>query len=187
MDTLSAEQVVGIYQLATECQALGAELAKQFQNLSRLEVVHHAMVHKTINVGCMAYNVSFSMIAANQPDRDYEKFLHQVHAEADQAWKDMNDVIFSHQLRYDSQLVTFISTAERTLQAKWNEIWIHVHSLAEAAGLYHEVCLTLALQILDKLPTLPLDLSYHTAIPRMLAYCLESYAFQAWSTTGDRD
>ena len=57
----------------------------------------------------------------------------------------------------------------------------------EAAGLPNKACLTLVLQILDKLPTLPLDFSYHTTIPRMLAYCLESYAFQAWSTTGDRD
>ena len=36
MDILSTEQVAEIYQLATECQALGAELAKQFQNLSGL-------------------------------------------------------------------------------------------------------------------------------------------------------
>ena len=59
--------------------------------------------------------------------------------------------------------------------------------IVEVAGLPNKACLTLALQILDKLPTLPLDLSYCTAIPRMLAYCPESYAFQAWSTAGDRD
>ena len=45
----------------------------------------------------------------------------------------------------------------------------------------------LALQILDKLSTLPLDLFYCTAIPRMLAYCPESYAFQAWSTARNGD
>ena len=49
----------------------------------------------------------------------------------------------------------------------------------------NKACLTLALQILGKLPTLPLDLPYCTGIPRILAYCLESYAFQAWSTVGD--
>ena len=59
--------------------------------------------------------------------------------------------------------------------------------MMEAAGIPNKACLTLALQILDKLPTLPLDLSYCTAIPRILAYCLESYAFQAYSATGDRD
>ena len=39
MDTLSAEQAAEIYQLAAECQALGSELTKQFQNLSGLEWV----------------------------------------------------------------------------------------------------------------------------------------------------
>ena len=187
MDTLSAEQAAEIYQLATKCQALDPELAKQFQNLSGLEAMHQAMAHETINVGHMAHNAAFSMITANQPDRDCEKFLCQFHAEADQAWKDMNDIIFSHQLRYDSQLVAFISTAEGTLQAKWDEIWSHILSLTEVACLPHVACPTLASQILDKLPTLPLDLSYHTAISRMLACCPESYAFQAWSITGDRD
>ena len=44
MDTLSARQMAEIYQLATECQAQGAELTKQFQNLSRLEAMHRTMV-----------------------------------------------------------------------------------------------------------------------------------------------
>ena len=171
-DTLSTEQVVGIYQIATKCQALGVELAKQFQNLSGLEAVHCAMVqataHETINAGHMAHNAAFSTDTANQMDKDCKKSLCQLHAGADQAWKDTNDVIFSHQLRYDSKLVAFISTAEGTLQAKWDENWRCVHNLADAASLPHEACLTLALQILDKLPTIPLDLSYHTAISMML-------------------
>ena len=79
-DTLSAEQVVGIYQLATKYQALGGELTKQFQNLSWLEAMHctavQAMAHETINALCMAHNVA-STVKANQPDRDCEKFLCQ--------------------------------------------------------------------------------------------------------------
>ena len=63
----------------------------------------------------------------------------------------------------------------------------HVHSITEAAGLPNKARLTMALLILDKLPTLPLDLSYCIAITRMLAYCLESCAFQAWRVTGDGD
>ena len=78
MDILSTGQAVEIYQLATECQALGMELTKQFQNLSRLETMHHAVAqataHKTINAGHMAHNATFSTIAANQPDGDHEEF-----------------------------------------------------------------------------------------------------------------
>ena len=191
MDTLSARQAAEIYKLATECQAWGMELTKQFQNLSRLEAVHHATAqataHETINAGRMVHNAPFSTITANQPDTDCKEFLCQFHTEADQAWKDTNDAIFSHQLKYDAQLAAFITTAEGTPQAKQDEIWSHIHSITEAAGLPNKACLSLALKILEKLPTVPLDLSYHTAIPRMLAYCLESYAFQAWSTTGDGD
>ena len=177
MDTLSTRQAVEIYQLATECQALGAELAKQFQNLSRLEAIHHAAAqataHETINARRMAHNAAFSAITTNQPDADHEEFLHQFHAEADQAWKDTNDIIFSHQLKYDAQLAAFITTAEGTLQAKQDEIWSHIHSIMEAAGLPNKACLSLALQILEKLPTLPLDLSFCTGLlPRVL--CLPS-------------
>ena len=120
-DTFSAGQAAEIYQLATECQALGMELAKQFQNLSGLEAEHcataHATAHETINAGCIAHNAAFSTSTANQPDGDREKFLHQFCAEANQVWKDTNDIIFSHQLKYDVQLVAFITTAEGTLQA----------------------------------------------------------------------
>ena len=123
MDTLSARQDTEIYQLATECQALGAELTKQFQNLSGLEAVHcptaQATAHETINARCMAHNAAFSAITTNQPDVDCKEFLHQFHAEADQAWKDTNDIIFSH---HDAQLAAFITTAEGTLQAKQDEI-----------------------------------------------------------------
>ena len=78
--------MVEIYQLPTECQVLGAELAKQFQNLSGLEAIHcaggQAMAHETINVGHMAHNAAFSTITTNQPEGDHEKLLCQFHAEA---------------------------------------------------------------------------------------------------------
>ena len=86
MDALSARQVVEIYQLATECQALGVELTKQFQNLSGLEAMHCTMAqtiaHETINARHMACNAAFSTITVNQPDGDHEKFPHQFCTEA---------------------------------------------------------------------------------------------------------
>ena len=167
--------------IASSGAALGAELTKQFQNLSELEAVHHTMAqataHETINARYMAHNASFSTVTANQPDADCKEFLCQFCVGANQAWKDMNDIIFSHQLKYGAQLVAFITTAEGTIQAKWDEIWSCIHSITEAAGLPNKACLSLALKIQEKLPTLPLDLSYHTAIPSMLAYCPDSYAF----------
>ena len=81
-----------------------------------------ATAHETINARCMTHNAAFSAITANQPDGDREEFLCQFFTEADQTWKDTNDVIFSHQLNYDAQLVAFITTAEGTLMAKWDKI-----------------------------------------------------------------
>ena len=52
--------------------------------------------------------------ALSQPEGDHEKFLHKFHTEADQVWKDRNEIIFSYQLKYDAQLVAFITTVDGT-------------------------------------------------------------------------
>ena len=107
MDTLSAEQAAEIYQHTAKCQALGFKLAKQFQNLSRLEAVHHATAqaaaHKTINVGCMACSAAFGIATATQTDEEHESYMCRFHTEANQAWKDASEVVFSHLLKYDTQ------------------------------------------------------------------------------------
>ena len=91
--------------------------------------------------------------------------------------EDTNDLVFNHQLCYDGQLMAFISNAERALQEKWDEVWECVHRLTDVAGVSHDACLGLTLQVLDKLPTIPIDLFYHTLIPKMLAYSPETYAY----------
>ena len=85
--------------------------------------MHHSMAqataHETINVGWMAQNTAFSILPDDQTqDKKHEETLQQLHAEADNAWKDTNDLVFNHQLHYDGQLVAFISNTERTLQEK---------------------------------------------------------------------
>ena len=113
--------------------------------------------------------------------------MRRLHAEANQAWKDANEVIFLHLLKYDTQLAAFISAAEGTLQAKHDEIWRHIHSLMDTANIPHRICLPLALQTLDQLPAIPWEFSYHAGIPLMFTYGPESYDFQTWSTGGDGD
>ena len=66
--SLNPEQSAEVFYLGAECQTMGTQLAKQFQILSRLEAMHHAMAqataHKTINQGWVersaAYNVLLS-------------------------------------------------------------------------------------------------------------------------------
>ena len=82
------------------------------------------------------------------------------------------------------QLAAFISNAERSPQEKWDKVWEQVCRLTDMAGVSHDACLDLTLQVLDKLPTIPIDLSYCTPIPMMLAYGSESYAYQTWHEDG---
>ena len=147
-----------------------------------------ATAHETINVGQMAQNVAHSILPEGWTlDKKHEETLQQLCAKADKAWKDTNDLVFNHQLCYDGELLAFISNAERTLQEKWDEVWGCVHKLVDIAGVPHNTCLILALQVLNKLPTVPIDFSYHTPIPMMLAYGPESDANQTWCKDGGRN
>ena len=66
--SLTPEQSAEVFCLGTKCQVMGTQLAKQFQQLSGLEAMYHAMVqaiaHETINRGhverSMAYNILLS-------------------------------------------------------------------------------------------------------------------------------
>ena len=68
MQTLNAKQFMEIFNLVVECQALSTDLAKQFQKLLGLEVMHHAVAqataHKTINAGQLAWDVVYSASSA---------------------------------------------------------------------------------------------------------------------------
>ena len=59
----------------------------------------------------MAWNTAYSILPGNQAsDKKCEETLQWLHMEANQAWKDTNNVVYNHQLRYDSELMAFIST-----------------------------------------------------------------------------
>ena len=133
----------------------------------------------------MDHSATFGVATATQTDKEHESSLRRLHTETNQAWKDTNEVTFSHLLKYDTQLAAFIPAAEGTLQAKHDEIWRHIHSLMDTANVPHRICLPLALQTLDQLPAIPWDLSYHAGIPVMFAYGQESYDFQTWSSARD--
>ena len=101
--TLNAEQSKEIYNLVVKCQALGTELVKQSQTLSRLEAMHctvaQVTAHETINVGQMAQNAAYSILPDDQAsDKKHEETPQQLCTEADKAWKDTNNVVFNHQL-----------------------------------------------------------------------------------------
>ena len=140
-----------------------------------------ATAHETINRGHMERGVAYNILMGeNTPDKKHEKTLHKLCREADQARKDTNNVVFDHRLRYNSQLAGFITSTKGTLQAKQDEVWEHMQSPVDTVGMPQEICLCLALQVLELLTTIPLDIFFHAPFPMMLAYSLESYSSQAW-------
>ena len=116
-----------------------------------------------------------------------KRIWQQLTVEADQAWKDTNNVLLSHQLRYNAELTEFITETERTLQAKCMEIWGHVTCIAETTHLSPEAGLHLTLHIVGSLPTTPVNLCFCGVIPMLLAYCPESYSLQTWDPEWDGD
>ena len=91
-----------------------------------------ATAHETINAGHMAHEAAGIQNVPNPDVGGHKRIWQQLTTEADQVWKDTNDVLLSHQLRYDAELVEFIAETERTLWAKRMEIWGCVICIAES-------------------------------------------------------
>ena len=152
LDPLNAKQATAIFQLATEWQTLGSELAKWFQTLCRLEASHHvaaqATAHEIVLSRHQAHSAAYGVATATQQAEQQESTLCRLCEEANKAWKDTNDVIFSHLLKYDSELATFLDSAEDILKNKCDEIWRRIQSLVETTNCSPQTSLSLVLEIL---------------------------------------
>ena len=137
-----------------------------------------ATTHETVLSGCQACSTAYGVATATQQAEQRESTLQGLCKEANKAWKDDNDIIFSHLLKYDSELANFLNSAEDTLRNKRDEIWRCVHSLTKTTNCSPQTGLSLALQILHWLSSIPWDFSYHVGIPMMFAYGPELYELQ---------
>ena len=113
---LTVDQATSLFGLASKCQALGVRLAKDFQTLSGLEVIHRnsvqGTVHEKLTLGRSACEAAYTAIPRdNIMDAEHEATTRCLHSEADAAWKKM----YNHQLEYDQQLSDFLKEAEATL------------------------------------------------------------------------
>ena len=117
---LTINQANSLFKLAVECQVLGVKLAKQFQVLSGLEAMHHnsiqGMVHETLTLGHSAWEATYLAILRDRvSEAECEATTHHLCSEADAAWKEMHEVMYSHQLQYDQHLSTFLTDAKMAL------------------------------------------------------------------------
>ena len=89
-------------------------------------------------------------------------------------------MMYNHQLQYDQQLATFLTEAKTALNDMRGEVWNTVHTLAENEGMTFDACLGTALQVLNLLPQILIDISFQTQIPLTIAYCPESSIYRRW-------
>ena len=101
---------------------------------------------------CQACSTAYGAAAVTQQAEQWELTLHRLYEEANKAWK---DVIFSHLLKYDSELANFLNSVEDTLKNKLIENWGYVQNLMEATNCSPQTALSLVLQTLHWLPSIP--------------------------------
>ena len=92
----------------------------------------------------------------------------------------MHEVMYNHQLHYDGQLATFLADAETVLNDMRAKVWDAICTLVESESIMYDACLGLALQVLNLLPQIPIDILFHTQIPLTITYCPESSVYRKW-------
>ena len=182
---LTIDQANSIFKLAAECQVLGVKLAKEFKVLSGLQAMHcnsiQGMVHETLTLGHSAPEATYSAILRDGVSKaECEDMTRHLCSEADATWKEMHEVMYNNQLQYDQQLSTFLTDTETTLNNMRGDIWATIHALAENEGITLDACLGLALQVLNLLLQIPIDILFQTQIPLTIAYYLESSIYRRW-------
>ena len=103
---LTIDQTNSIFSLASECQALGVRLAKEFQVLSGLEAIHcnsiQGTAHETLTLGHSTQEAAYSAILWDDiTEAEREATTCHLCSEADATWKEMHKVMYNHQLKYD--------------------------------------------------------------------------------------
>ena len=162
---LTIDQANGIFDLAAKCQVLGIKLAKEFQVLSGLEAMHHnsiqGMALETLTLGHSAPEAAYSAILQDGiSEAEHEATTHHLCSEAEAAWKEMHEVMYNHQLDYDQQLSAFLKEMETTFNNMRDQVWATICALAENEGISFNDCLGLALQVLNLLPQIPVDVLF---------------------------
>ena len=113
------------------------------------------------------------------PDNEHEAMTCRLHSEANVAWKEMHEVMYNDQLQYDRRLATFLMDAKTAWDDMRGEVWDAICALAENEAMF-DACLGLALQVLNLLLQIPIDILFHTQIPLTITYCPESSVYRRW-------
>ena len=101
--------------------------------------------------------------------------------EAGKAWLDTAELNRSrprHTLEYQNKMSDFLTESGKAIEALHDRIWMVVLKVMEDAGKPMADGLGIAMHLVDMLPTIPLHLSFQSAVPGLTGFTPEVYA--AW-------
>ena len=103
---LNIDQANSLFSLASECQVLGIKLAKEFHVLSGLEAIHCNLIqgtaHETLTLGRSTREGTYSAILWDDiTEAEHEATTCRLSSKVDATWKEMHEVMYNHQLKYD--------------------------------------------------------------------------------------
>ena len=104
--------------------------------------------------------------------------LQRLQVEANQSWQDTNNLLLSHLLKYDQLLTDYLADMGTTIQAKREEVWECTWTVVDAIAMSLQAHLSLALDMLERLPTTPTGLAFTSRIPLLMVHSPEALAYQ---------
>ena len=99
------------------------------------------------------------------------------------AWLDTNSIHFCHTLEYQNKMSNFLTESGKAIEMLHDCIWMVVLKVMEDARKPVADGLGIAMHLVDMLLTIPLHLTFQSAVPELTRFAPEVYAAQSKSRT----
>ena len=181
---LSKERVEEIFLLAHKVRALGRKLACEFAQLSQQEALLCMGVESTsYKRGTWGWpdciTEYYSMLKSEGQGasaKEVEEAIDCLRAEVGKAWLETNSILYHHALNYQEKMTEFMAESSQVTEALHDCIWDVVMKIMEDAGKSAADGLGITLHLVDMLPTIPLQLTFNTAMPGLTSFAPDVYA-----------
>ena len=172
---LTPAQSEEIFLLSCEVQTLCGKLALDFIGLSHQEA--------QFCMGALATSHEKGM--QEWPGGSPDKHGEDTQRSGEITQSQTNSVLFHHTVDYQDKMIQLITMSQETIRGLHDCIWDVIHHVIEKAGKSPADGLEIALHLVDMLLSIPLHLTFHTAIadlpgftPKALAYALLPWTIQ---------
>ena len=102
--------------------------------------------------------------------------IDHLRAEAGKAWLETNSILYCHALDYQEKMAEFVSESSRAIKALHDHIWEVVMRIMEDAGKPMADGLGITLHLVDMVPTIQHQLTFHMATLGLASFAPEVYA-----------